>query len=92
MKRKPLMQVNSQAWVDGGLDERVLGSRWIDAIEAAILLKRFKRRSHSIPSVGAIRNMVYRGQLHARKFFGRVLFDRYEIDRLIAASPFTKGE
>lgn len=37
-------------------------------------------------SVGQIRNMVYRGQLKARKFRNRLYFKRRELDNLIETS------
>ena len=91
MRRKPFAVIQNHELSANGENDLNLGSRWLDALEAAILLKRFKRRDRNTPSVGAIRNMVYRGQLQAYRFFGRRLFDRYEIERMIAASPFKKG-
>ena len=64
-------------------------SKWLDTISAAIYLKRF--RKDGTPSVGAIRNLVYRGRLKARKFLGRLLFNRVELDRLILNSPAIGG-
>ncbi|PIQ68543.1 MAG: hypothetical protein COV91_03380 [Candidatus Taylorbacteria bacterium CG11_big_fil_rev_8_21_14_0_20_46_11] len=37
-------------------------------------------------SVGQIRNMVYRGQLKARKFRNRLYFKRRELDNLLETS------
>ncbi len=37
-------------------------------------------------SVGQIRNMVYRGQLKARKFHNRLYFNRRELNALLDAS------
>lgn len=37
-------------------------------------------------SVGQIRNMVYRGQLKARKFRNRLYFKRRELDMVIETS------
>ncbi len=61
-------------------------SRWASVEEAAIILRKFKRRDGK-PSVGAIRNMVYRGQLKAKKFFGRLLFDRTYLNQLVSMAP-----
>lgn len=63
---------------------------WMTAEEAAAYLRKFRRKDGK-PSVGAIHSMVYRGQLIGRKFFGRLLFRRTELDRLIALSPMTGG-
>ncbi len=65
-------------------------SDWMTAEEAAAYLRKFRRKDGK-PSVGAIHSMVYRGQLIGRKFFGRLLFRRTELDRLIALSPTTGG-
>ncbi len=59
---------------------------WMTAEEAAAFLRKFRKKDGK-PSVGAIHSMVYRGQLIGRKFFGRLLFRRTELDRLIALSP-----
>lgn len=71
--------------VQGSFD----ASKWLDTLHAAIYLKRF--RKDGTPSVGAIRNLVYRGRLKGRKFLGRLLFNRLELDRLISMSPTVGG-
>ena len=65
-------------------------SGWMTAEEAAAYLRKFRKKDGK-PSVGAIHSMVYRGQLIGRKFFGRLLFRRAELDRLIVLSPSTGG-
>lgn len=50
---------------------------WLNSKEAAQFLRR---------SVGQIRNMVYRGQLKAKKFQGRLLFKKNELHQLIENS------
>ncbi len=65
---------------------------WADTRETALILKRFKRRDRTSPSMGAIRTMVWRKQLKARKFLGRLLFYIPDLEKLFAGSPFTKGD
>ena len=50
----------------------------LNVVEAAIYLRKF-RRTDGKPSVGAIRNLVYRGLLKAYKPFGRLLFKKSEL-------------
>jgi len=64
-------------------------SKWLDTIHTAIYLKKFRR--DGTPSVGAIRNLVYRGKLKGQKFLGRLFFNRLELDRLISISPTVGG-
>lgn len=65
-------------------------TQWLNAVEAAIALKRFCRKDGS-PSVGAIRNLVYRKKLKARNVLGRLFFSRADIEKLIQASPIVGG-
>lgn len=51
--------------------------KWLKSEDAAKYLRT---------SVGQIRNMVYRGQLKARKFQNRLYFKRRELDFLLEAS------
>jgi hypothetical protein len=64
--------------------------KWLTTKQAATYLGKF-RRTDGTPSEGAIRNMIYRNQLQARKFFGRILIDRLELDQLIRLSPQLGG-
>ncbi len=50
---------------------------WMNAREAAVYLRT---------SVGAIRNLVYRGKLTPYKPFGRLLFKRSELARCVESS------
>jgi len=59
---------------------------WLTSQQAAALLKKLRRKDGK-PSVGAIHTMIWRGQLKARKFFGRLMFSRTELERLIVFSP-----
>ena len=59
---------------------------WLTSEQAAALLKRHRKKDGK-PSVGAIHTMIWRGQLKARKFFGRLMFSRTELERLIVFSP-----
>jgi hypothetical protein len=92
MRRKPHsanLEVNSMSIEDTTVKELSDASKWLDTIQTAIYLKRF--RKDGSPSVGAIRNLIYRKQLKARKFLGRLFFNRLELDRLIAISPTVGG-
>lgn len=50
---------------------------WMTTAEAAAYLRR---------SVGAVRIMVYRRQLPARKLGRRIYFNKMELDRLLETS------
>ena len=65
-------------------------SKWLDAIQVAVMLKRFRRKD-GMPSVGAIRNLVYRKRLQAHKILGRLMFSREDLERLIATAPIVGG-
>ena len=52
---------------------------WMTTEETAEYLRR---------SVGQIRNMVYRGQLRARKCLGKLYFKRRELYELIESSSY----
>lgn len=62
-------------------EERVnfLGKKWLTTNEAAIYLGS---------TAGSVRNRVYRGQLTPKKFYGRCLFNKDELDRLIEMSEW----
>ena len=62
---------------------------WLTTNEVAIYLRRLTKDGK--PSVGAIRNLIYRGKLRARKFCGKLYFKRTELDRLIETSELTGG-
>jgi len=62
---------------------------WLTTEEVAIYLRRLTKDGR--PSVGAIRNLIYRGKLRARKFCGKLYFKREEIDRLIETSELVGG-
>ena len=61
-----------------------LVAHWLTAKEAAIYLRKF--RPDGEPSHGAIYMMLERGQLRKRKFFGRLYFDRRELDRALESA------
>ena len=63
--------------------------KWMTTKETAIYLRRFK--SNGVPSSAAVRTMVCRGQLRARKFLGKLYFKRSELDFLIETSEFKGG-
>jgi hypothetical protein len=62
---------------------------WLSTKDAAIYLRKF--RVDGTPSEGAIRNLVWRGVLKARKWQRRLFFKRTDLDRLIQNAPFTNG-
>lgn len=64
--------------------------KWLTTKQAAEYLGKFRRKDGA-PSEGAIRNMIYRKQLDARKFIGRILIDRLELDQIIKLSPQPGG-
>ncbi len=57
---------------------------WLTCKDAAIYLRKF--RSDGEPSVGAIRNLIYRGKLRARKWAGCIYIKKSEIDNAIELS------
>ncbi len=63
--------------------------QWLSTKDAAIYLRKF--RVDGTPSEGAIRNLVWRGILKARKWRRRLFFKRTDLDRLIQNAPFTNG-
>ena len=85
MKRRPHSEP-SLATVSGPTIPTTFDpNRWLTAERAAAYLG-IVREADGEPSVAAIRNLVYRGVLKAYKPFGRLLFDRYMLDRQIEAS------
>ena len=87
MRRGPhAAQAHSEPETISGIPVSSDRTDWMTAEEAAAYLRKFRRKDGK-PSVGAIHSMVYRGQLIGRKFFGRLLFRRTELDRLVALSP-----
>jgi hypothetical protein len=48
--------------------------KWMTVKETAIYLRR---------SYGAVKNLIYRGQIRVRKYCGRVYVNRIELDRQI---------
>lgn len=60
---------------------------WLSTIDAAIFLRKF-RKSDGKPSEGAIRNLVWRGKLKARKWEGKLYFKLSDLNRLLQHAPF----
>lgn len=56
--------------------------KWMNSEEASAYLNT---------SVGSIRNMVYRGQLPAKKLGNRLRFKKIDLDRLLDNSPTNRG-
>lgn len=48
--------------------------KWLTVSEAAVYLRR---------TIGAVKNLIYRGQIRPRKWAGRVYISRLELDRSI---------
>ncbi len=90
MRRRPHSAIKYEPLVAPQTPISLDSNKWANAEEAAVILRRFRRKDGK-PSVGAIRNMVYRGQIVAHKVLGRLLFLREELDRLITAAPITTG-
>lgn len=62
---------------------------WLTTVETAIYLRRFTKEG--LPSSGAIRTLVCRGRLRARKYLGKLYFKRSELDHLIETSELRGG-
>ncbi|MDD4976346.1 MAG: helix-turn-helix domain-containing protein [Bacteriovorax sp.] len=52
---------------------------WITTEEASEFLRK---------STHAVRQMVYKGKIHARKFHGRLYFNKLELNELIDSSHY----
>ena len=70
---KPAEEVSSAGTI---FDNNLI---WLNTKEAAAFLRR---------SVGQIRNMVWRGQLKAKKFHGRLLFNKWSLQTLVENSTY----
>lgn len=53
---------------------------WLSSVDLAIYLRKF-RREDGMPSVEAIRQLVYRGKLKPRKLGRCLYFKKLEVDR-----------
>lgn len=62
---------------------------WLTTVETAIYLRRFTKEGK--PSTGAIRTLVCRGRLRARKYLGKLYFKKSELDHLIETSELRGG-
>lgn len=60
------------------------GQEWLNVAEAAIYLRILKKDGR--PCVNRIRNLVNQGKIPFYKPYGRLLFKRSELERLIASS------
>lgn len=79
----------SQAETSGSDKQLFDNLLWLSTKDAAIYLRKF--RVDGSPSEGAIRNLVWRGVLKARKWQRRLFFKRTDLDRLLQNAPFTNG-
>ena len=64
--------------------ELVEGSDWMNAEEAASYLRIFSRNGR--PCTARVRNLVNQGRIPFYKPYGRLLFRRSELQRLIESS------
>lgn len=85
--------IRSKVNYNKGIDNKSMmlfeNLKWLTTVETAIYLRRFDKKG--IPSSGAIRTLVCRGQLRARKFLGKLYFNKNELDRLIETSELRGG-
>lgn len=65
-------------------DQNFDGSDWMNAEEAAFHLRIFSKDGS--PCVARIRNLVNLGRIPFYKPYGRLLFRKSELDRLIESS------
>jgi hypothetical protein len=63
---------------------------WLSTKDAAVYLRKF-RRIDGMPSEGAVRNAIWRGQLKARKWQRRLYIKRTDLDQLLRNLPFLNG-
>lgn len=59
-------------------------SEWMNAFEAAVYLRIFRKDGQ--PCTARIRNLVNQGRIPFYKPYGRLLFKRCELKRLIESS------
>jgi hypothetical protein len=62
---------------------------WLSTKDTAILLRKFRKDGK--PSEGAVRNLVWRGMLKARKWGRRLYFKRADLERLLQNAPLSEG-
>lgn len=84
MRRTPYFAEKSPKIEVSSISEPFDPNKWLNTIQAALYLGKVTKEGK--PSVGAIRNMVYRGLLTSYKPFGRLLFKRTELDLQVEAS------
>lgn len=65
-------------------EQNYQGSEWLNAFEAASYLRIFSRNGR--PCVARIRNLVNLGKIPFYKPYGRLLFKRSELEKLIESS------
>lgn len=73
--KKTKNHINANSGSDQLFDNLI----WLNSKEAATYLRR---------SVGQLRNMVYRGQIKAKKHLGKLYFKRRELYELIETSSY----
>ena len=62
---------------------------WLSTKDAAIYLRKF--RKDGAPSAGAIRTAIWRKEIRAKKWRGRLYILRRDLDRSLQNSPFASG-
>ncbi len=60
------------------------GAEWLNAVEAAVYLRLFKR--NVTPSVESLRNLVCQKRIPSYKPWGRLMFKRTELQNFIETS------
>lgn len=66
------------------LEQNFDGSDWLSAVEAASYLRIFSKNGK--PCTARIRNLVNLGRIPFYKPYGRLLFKKSELERLIESS------
>lgn len=67
-----------------GLEQGFEGSEWLNADEAATYLRIFSKSGR--PCTARVRNLCSQGRIPFYKPYGRLLFRRSELERLVASS------
>lgn len=91
MRRRPY-SAKRKGFIDGSpvLADLSMKDEWLTSIEAAIHLKKFRRKDGK-PSIGAIHSMVWREKLPAIYSMGRLVFRRSVLDSIARPYPKHRG-
>ncbi|MBX3033400.1 MAG: helix-turn-helix domain-containing protein [Bdellovibrionaceae bacterium] len=74
----------ARANIAQNLEQNFDGSDWLSAVEAASYLRIFSKDGS--PCVARIRNLVNLGRIPFYKPYGRLLFRKSELERLVESS------